>query len=66
MDWENEVDRIFAKTLKNQLVAARKDWLERAVEQKSAHLTVGIAYSELLVYDRVDRLLLTASLNNYM
>lgn len=64
MNWENEVDRIIERTLKKRLGTTSDDWLMRAVEQKNAHLTVGVANSELLVYDQLDRQLLTVLNNN--
>jgi hypothetical protein len=50
--------------LKKYSIVTEKDWLIRAVEQKHPHLTVGVAYSEPLVYDRVDRLLLMTAIRN--
>jgi hypothetical protein len=64
MDWENEIDRIIEKTLKNRLDTSSNDWLMRAIEQKNAHLTIGVANSELLVFDQIDRQLMTVISNS--
>lgn len=64
MDWEKEVDIIIENNLKKQLLSVNKDWLERAIEEKCAHLTVGVAYSKLLVYDWLDQQLLTVISSN--
>jgi hypothetical protein len=64
MDWEKEVDIIYESILNNPLVATNKDWLQRAIEAKCAHLTVGVAYSKLLVYDWLDERLLTVISSN--
>jgi hypothetical protein len=55
MEWENEVDRFVERTLKERVVVPGNDWLLKAIEQKNARLSVAIAYSELLVYDQIDR-----------
>jgi hypothetical protein len=64
MDWENEIDRIIEKTLKNRLDTSSNAWLMRAIEQKNSHLTIGVANSELLVFDQIDRQLMTVISNS--
>ena len=67
MDWGNELDNINWRHIKQHSVTCSDEWLIRAIEQKNPHLSVGVAYSELLVYDQLDRQLITLSsdsLNN--
>jgi hypothetical protein len=64
MERENEEDRIYYIYVRKQTVACTCDWLMKAIEQKNARLTVGVAFSEPLVYDQVDRLVLAAINSN--
>jgi hypothetical protein len=43
------------------LASTGSSWLERAIRQKNPALTIGVAASQLLVYDRLDRHLLKIS-----
>lgn len=64
MDWEFGANMDIERTRTQRLVNISDNWLMRAIEQKNAHLTVGVACSELLVYDQLDRQLLTLIANN--
>ena len=48
---QNEFDDM----LRKGLVSTSSSWIERAVQQKSSRLTVGLAHSKVLTYDRLDR-----------
>ena len=50
--------RLFDEMLKMGLVSTGNWWIEIAVEQRSARLPIAIAYSRLLIYDRIDQKIL--------
>ena len=56
---EDNIDNLFNKMMKKGLVSASNHWIEKAVEQKNPRLTLGIAGSKLLLYDRLDKKLAT-------
>jgi hypothetical protein len=58
------LDSLFAEMLKKGLISTSSLWIERAVAVKSTRLSVGIAYSKVLCYDRLDRRLLISSALN--
>ena len=64
MDAENEEDRFIDKGVKRRSTTVNEDWLKRAIEQKNAHLSVAVAYSELLVFDQLDRRLVAETKSN--
>jgi hypothetical protein len=57
--YEGEIDNLFDKMVKRGLVSTSHHWIERATEQKNPRLTLDLACSTLLVYDRVDKQLMT-------
>jgi hypothetical protein len=52
----------FEDMVNKGLVSTSNSWLNKAIEQRHSHLTIAVANSKLLVYDNVDRKILT--LNN--
>ena len=52
---ENEIDNLFSRMMKRGLVSTSSRWIETATEQKNPRLTLDLAYSVLLVYDRLDK-----------
>ena len=53
-DSEDRIDEIFRNMMKTGLVSTSNCWIERAVEQKNPLMTVALANSTLLNYDRLD------------
>jgi len=53
-DSEDRIDEIFQDMLKTGLVSTSSCWIERAAEQKNPKLTLELANSTLLNYDRLD------------
>jgi len=49
-------ESIYNDMLRKGLISVR-DWLTRAIEGKSPHLTVFLAHSEPIVFDALDRVL---------
>ncbi len=56
---ENGILRLFDEMLKMGLVSNGNLWIETAIAQKNARLTIGVANSALLTYVRIDRKILT-------
>jgi hypothetical protein len=48
-------DDWFIEMQNKGLASTANGWLEKAIREKNPALTVGIANSRLLVYDRLDR-----------
>ncbi len=58
-DNENYIYDLLEEMIRKGLVSTDSTWIERAVEQRNSRLSVGVASSTLLSYDRIDRKLLT-------
>ncbi len=58
-DSEDRIDDIFENMMETGLVSTSSRWIEKATEQKNSRLTLELACSRELVYDVLDRLLLT-------
>ena len=58
---QKSIDNLLADMQSKGLASTGSEWLERAILQKNPALTVGIASSRLLVYDRLDRRLILSS-----
>jgi hypothetical protein len=56
---EGEIDNLFDKMMEKGLASTSHHWIERATEQKNPRLTLDLACSTLLVYDRIDKQLMT-------
>lgn len=52
---ENNFDDIFQDMRKKSLISTSNSWLDRAIQQKNSKLTVALAQSKLLIYDKIDR-----------
>jgi hypothetical protein len=61
---QKSVDDLLAEMQSKGLAATANQWLERAVQQKCPALTLSLASSRLVVYDRLDRRLLHLSPGN--
>jgi hypothetical protein len=57
--YEGEIDNLFDKMVERGLVSTSHHWIEKATEQKNSRLTLDLACSTLLLYDRVDKRLMT-------
>jgi hypothetical protein len=53
-DSTDRIDEIFQNMMKTGLVSTSNCWIERAAEQKHPLLTLELANSTLLNYDRLD------------
>jgi hypothetical protein len=62
--FDRELMKIFEDMLKKGLISTGNLWINIAVEQKNKRLSVGIAHSMLLTFDRVDRKILTQGVFN--
>jgi hypothetical protein len=56
---KGEIDDLFDNMVEKGLVSTSRHWIERATAQKNPRLTLDLACSTLLVYDRIDRQLIT-------
>ena len=56
---ENRINDLFEHMVKKGLVSTSSLWIEKAVDQKNQRLHLDLAWSKLLVYDRLDRNVLT-------
>ncbi len=56
---ENRINDLFEHMVKKGLVSTSSLWIEKAVDQKNQRLHLDLAWSKLLVYDRLDRSVLT-------
>lgn len=54
-DGENEINDLFGGIEKNSPVSTNGKWIEVATEQKNPRLTLDLACSVLLVYNRLDK-----------
>jgi hypothetical protein len=52
---QKSTDYLLAEMQSKGLASTGSSWLEKAIIQKAPALTVGVASSRLLVYDRLDR-----------
>jgi hypothetical protein len=55
---ENRVQVLFDEMLHKGLVSSGRAWIERAIEARNTQLAIGVAYSRVLTYDRIDRVLI--------
>ncbi len=53
-DSEDRIEDIFQNMIKTGRVSTSSCWIERAAEQKNPKLTLELANSTLLNYDRLD------------
>ena len=58
-EMRKEIEFLFHDMLDKGLVSTANLWLEKAVQQKNPNLTLDLACSELLVYDALDRALIS-------
>jgi hypothetical protein len=61
---QNSTDCLLAEMRSKGLASTGSAWLERAILQKNPALTIAVASSMLLVYDRLDRGLITLTPSN--
>jgi hypothetical protein len=57
----NGIENLFYQMVKKGLVSTSHRWIEKAVEQRNPQLTLDLAFSTLLLYDRLDKKLLSDS-----
>lgn len=46
---------VYEDMLKRGLISTSNYWIEKAISQHHTRLPLGIAYSRLLMFDRIDR-----------
>lgn len=61
---ENAILYLFEEMLKRGFISTSNTWIEKAIEQKNARFPIGIAYSKLLIYDKLDIKLLNQAQTN--
>lgn len=54
----NEIERLFNQMLVKGLVSTSNYWIERATELKNPRLTLDLASSTVLFYDKLDKKLI--------
>ena len=54
----NNIDKWLNDMINKGLASTTNSWIERAVEQKNARMTVSLASSVLLRYSELDKVLL--------
>jgi hypothetical protein len=55
----NDLDNLLRQMVDKGLAFTSHDWIERAVQQKNPRLTLDLACSKLLLYDPVERRLVS-------
>ena len=58
MDNKNGVNSHFEEMVRRGLVSTSSQWIEEAIRTKNSRLSLGVASSRVLVYDKIDRRLL--------
>jgi hypothetical protein len=56
---DNSIYYLLNAMIKRGLASTSNDWIQRATAQRNPHLTVGVASSIELVYDKLDAKILT-------
>ena len=56
-DSEESINDIFEEMIEKGMLSTSNHWIQRAIVQKNPRLTMDLADSRLLIYDRADRLL---------
>ena len=59
MNSGSDLDNLLRQMVDKGLAATSHDWIERAVQQKNPRLTIELACSKLLLYDPVERRLVS-------
>ena len=54
----SDIDKWFHQMIDSGLVSTDNTWIERAVSQKNANMTVTLACSEPIAYDHLDKILM--------
>ena len=54
----SDIDKWFHQMIDSGLVSTNNTWIERAVSQRNANMTVTLACSEPIVYDHLDKVLI--------
>jgi len=54
----NNIDKWFQQMIEGGLIATNNTWIERAVSQKNANMTLPLACSKPIRYDQLDKILL--------
>ncbi len=55
MEEKQQIDRLYLEMQEKGLISTGSRWIEKAVEQNPAKLTVAVAHSKILIMDRIDR-----------
>ncbi len=61
---ENSVEFWLSDMVRKGSAATGKMWIEKAIQQRSSEIPLGVASSMLLVYDKMDRELASISKMN--
>jgi hypothetical protein len=64
MNSGSDLDNLLRQMVDKGLAFTSRDWIERAVQQKNPRLTIELACSKLLLYDPVERKLVSLSVFN--
>jgi hypothetical protein len=59
MNSGSDLDNLLRQMVDKGLAFTSHDWIERAVQQKNPRLTIELACSKLLLYDPVERKLVS-------
>ncbi len=55
VDSHNDINYLFEEMVRLGLVSTGSNWVEEAIRTKHPRLSIGIAHSKLLIYDKIDR-----------
>jgi hypothetical protein len=64
MNSGNDLDNLLRQMVNKGLAATSRDWIERAVQQKNPRLAIELACSKLLLYDPMERKLVSLEVFN--
>ncbi len=64
MHSRNPVNSLLDEMIRLGLASTSSHWIELAIRTKNPRLSVGIASSKVLVYDKIDRRILPLSISN--
>lgn len=54
----SDIDKWFYQMIDSGLVSTDNTWIERAVSQRNANMTLALASSETIIYDHMDKILI--------
>ncbi len=61
---ENGVNYLLEEMIRKGLAITSNSWIEKAIRQKNTRISIGVASSLVLVYDRLDQEIMNLTRHN--